>query len=310
MLGFCLINHKLRFITVVPLLWLLYSSAAFTVTFQIQPGEDLVGELQYATVEPGQSLGDIGKQYNIGVYEMMEANPEIDPWVPEPGTQVIVPSYFILPSGPRAGMILNLAEMRLYFYHPDKKHVSTYPIGIGRKSWPTPLGHSSIVHKQKDPTWYPPPSIRKEHAEKGDLLPAFVGPGPDNPLGQYAMRTGFNSILIHGTNKPGGIGLRGSHGCVRMHPADIQELFSMTPIGTSIRIIHEPLKVGFMKGAWYLEAHEPLSEPRFSNSMTTLQLDQAVKSKIAQMPLDWILITSVFKQARGYPERILMDESN
>ncbi|MFM8453486.1 MAG: L,D-transpeptidase family protein [Gammaproteobacteria bacterium] len=283
----------------------LIGQTAWALSFPLEAQQDIVGNIRYVRVHKGQSLGDIGKHYDIGVYEMIEANPNIDPWVPEPGTEVIVPSQFILPPGPRQGMVLNLAEMRLYYYHPNKKMVSTYPVGIGRKSWPTPLGNTTIVYKQKDPTWYPPPSIRAEHAGKGDILPAFIRPGPDNPLGQYALRTGFNSILIHGTNKPGGIGLRGSHGCIRMHGADIKELFYLTSVGTPIRIVHEPLKVGQLNGEWYLESHEPLSETRFNHSVSDATLAKLIHHSLPNASaLDWILVTSIFKQTNGYPQKL------
>lgn len=273
------------------------------VTYPLKPGSDLLGIPTTTTVLEGQSMGDIGRLFNMGVYEMIEANPQIDPWVPPAHATLIIPSRYVLPPGPRRGIVLNLAEMRLYFYHPDGLFVSTYPVGIGRKKWPTPLAETKVVAKQKDPAWYPPASIKMEHAQRGDILPLVVPAGPNNPLGPYAIRTGLSSILIHGTNKPTGIGLRGSHGCVRLFNQDISDLYQHVDIDTPVRIIHAPFKLGFEEGQWYLESHEPLNEPRFADSHSEAALRrELLKKGLNQEKVDWIQLLHIMRRNTGMPE--------
>jgi L,D-transpeptidase ErfK/SrfK len=286
---------------------LILSPSTHAETFALPEQGDLIGQIQHTRVYQGESLGDIGRRFDMGVYEMIEANPGLDPWVPPVGAQVIVPSQFILPAGPRVGIVLNLAEMRLYYYHPDKRRVSTYPVGIGKKNWSSPLGSSSIVGKTKDPSWNPPPSIRAEHRRKGDILPAVVPAGPNNPLGRYALRLGFAGFLLHGTKQSriGGIGVRSSHGCVRLFNKDIETLYHSVPVGTPVRFIHEPLKVGFQGGHLYLEAHEPLSDAKYrgcnSEAVLTRLIQRAVKDA---NQVDWRNVTNAARSARGYPIRI------
>ncbi len=276
------------------------------LTFALPQDGDMIGSIQMTTVRKGESLGDIGRRYDVGVYEMIEANPKVDPWVPKSGSVVVVPTQYILPSGPRKGIVINLAEMRLYYYHSDKPLVTTCPLGIGKKGWETPCIVSTIVEKKKDPVWVPPPSIRAEHLAKGDPLPAVVKAGPDNPMGRHALYlAGGSSIRIHGTNKRAGIGVRGSHGCIRLLPEDIEYLYHSVPIGTSVRIIHEPYKVGWYKNRLYLEAHEPLSEPRYRGSDNVDNLVRAIQRAIrGKYVVNWASAQLAAKTRNGYPTRI------
>ncbi|MDB6096690.1 MAG: hypothetical protein JWM09_968 [Francisellaceae bacterium] len=288
----------------------LLSGNIYALTFPLEPNQDLIGQVQTAIVNPDESLGEIGRRFDIGVYEMIEANRHIDPWVPHPGTEIIIPSQFILPPGPREGIVLNLAEMRLYHYHDSGALVSTYPIGIGTRNWTTPLATTAITAKIKHPSWRPPQSIRAEHALKGDILPLIVPAGPDNPLGNYAFRMGLASILIHGTNKPGGVGLRSSHGCVRLLPADIEELYKNVAVGTKVRIIHEPYKAGWYNNNLYLEAHDPLTESRFKGSDDSNHLVKTIEAKLAKNPnynINWRRAGEIAKQNIGLPARIDSD---
>jgi len=225
---------------------------------------DVVGAPRTITAKHEDTLLDIAVRQSIGQDQMERVNPDVDRWLPGDGTQVLIPSQHVLPRGPRTGLVLNLPEMRLYYYPPRKAgepiQVQTYPIGIGRMDWATPLGTTSIVTKVKDPGWRPPASIRKEHAERGDPLPEYVPPGPDNPLGRYAMKLGIPGYLIHSTNKPLGVGMRVSHGCIRMLPNDIEYLFPQVATGTPVRIVNEPVKAGWYGGKLYLEVHPPLPE--------------------------------------------------
>lgn len=217
----------------------LYHPSSFALTYKIPLFSDVVGE--HKTVDSGSanSLTELAEQYDIGAYEMGVANPHLVKKKLKHNTSVIIPAQFTLPSGPREGIVLNLATMRVFYYHLDGKTVSTYPVGIGRQGWSTPRGKTTIVSKEKHPTWHPPASIRREAEARGKTLPLAVPPGPRNPLGQYALHLGFTGILMHGTIQPASIGLRSSHGCLRLYPADIKELFYTVPIGTVVRVIYE-----------------------------------------------------------------------
>lgn len=284
----------------------LSSQSLFALTFALpQDGGDIIGEIQMTTVGRNESLGEIGRRFDVGVYEMIEANPGVDPWVPKPGTVVVVPTRFILPSGPRQGLVLNLAEMRIYYYDPNKPIVTTYPVGIGRKNWSTPVANTTIISKKKDPSWVPPDSIRAEHRAKGDILPAVVPPGPENPMGRFALYLGIGMYRIHGTNKPGGIGVRGTHGCIRLFPEDIQALYYMVPVGTPVRFIHEPYKVGWHRNRLYLEAHQPLTDGRFSGSNSIDNLKRSIERAITgSHNVNWTSAQMEAKSQKGYPVRI------
>lgn len=291
---------------------MLYLQPANGLTFPL-PGEgDIVGEMQTTTVRKGESLADIGRRFNIGVYEMIEANPNVDPWLPMLGAVVVIPTQFILPNTPRVGLVLNLAEMRLYYFHPDKPLVTTHPLGIGKKGWSTPLGETIIADKKKDPPWHPPLSIRQEHLQKGEILPLVIPGGtPENPLGKYAFYLRVQGLsakgdfLIHGTNRPAGVGVRVTHGCIRLFPEDIESLFHKVPIGTSVRIIHEPYKVGWHKGHLFLEAHQPLTEPQYLGSNSFSRLEKIIEAAIKnQHWINWASVKMATKATNGYPIRI------
>ena len=225
--------------------------------------EDVIGELRYTRVWRGDTLLDIARSFDLGHDQIIRANPTLNRWVPRVGAEVTLPSLYILPSAPRQGIVLNLAELRLYFYPPRQRVVHTFPVSIGDYDWRTPLGRTKLVAKQVDPPWYPPKSIREEHAADEEELPPWIpGGDPDNPLGHFALKLGFPSYLIHGTDqrRSFGIGMRVSHGCIRLYPEDIEKLFAMTTVGTSVNIIYQPVKVGWSDGTLYLEVHQPLIE--------------------------------------------------
>jgi len=280
-----------------------FAGSVSALTFPLPQHDDVVGELQTTKVRKGESLGELGRRYNVGFYEMMEANPDLDPWLPPGGAVVVIPTQFILPKGPRVGIVLNLAEMRLYYYHGNS--VTTIPVGIGKRHWSTPLGQTSIVRKQKDPTWYPPEGIKREHLEKGDILPSAVAPGPDNPLGRYAFYLGIKGVLIHGSNYSSGVGVRSSHGCIRCLPEDVETLFHMVPVGTQVRIVHEPFKVGIHKNRLYLEAHQPITDGRFTGSTSITSLYQAINAVAPKNhSINWGSAKWAAEKANGYPSRI------
>ncbi|MES1944019.1 ErfK/YbiS/YcfS/YnhG family protein [Salinisphaera sp. PC39] len=271
------------------------------------PGNDVIGEVREIRTRAQDTLVDVARRHDIGYRELRLANPHVDPWLPGEGTRVVLPTRYVLPDAPREGLVLNLSEMRLYYYpakdSPYAGKVITYPLGIGREGRSTPLGETRIVRTADRPTWYPPASIRKEHAEDGDPLPRVVPPGPDNPLGEYALYLGFPSYLIHGTNKPAGIGMRVSSGCIRLYPEDIAALYSMVDAGTTVRIIDQPYKAGWLDGTLYVEAHPPDANGRSRvGSYTPL-----VKSVIAatrqrpDFPVDWNLAQNAAETADGVP---------
>ena len=228
------------------------------------PTQNVLGEdLRIQTVYE-DTLYDLARRYSLGSDELIRVNPQLDPWIPGAGKTVLIPGRHILPTGPRVGIVVNIAEHRLYYYPKPKRHhpqqVITYPVSIGKMDWRTPLGETQVIAKQKNPWWIPTESVRAEHARNGDPLPARVPPGPDNPLGDRALRlaAGHGTYLIHGTNNPIAVGLAVTHGCIRMYPEDIEALFPQIPVGTPVRIVNEPVKVAWVDGELLLEAHPPV----------------------------------------------------
>lgn len=228
------------------------------------PEQSVIGEPQIVFTRDENTFSDLAREYGLGYDELVEANPDVDPWLPGEGTQVILPTQFVLPDVPREGIVLNIATKRLFYFPPAEEDqpqtVLTYPIGIGRVGWQTPLGSSAVISKARDPSWYVPASVRREHEELGDPLPAIVPPGPDNPLGTRVLKLDLPGYLIHGTNQPYGVGMRVSHGCVRLYPENIEALYEMIGVGESVAIINEPFLAGWKDGDIYFEGHSPLED--------------------------------------------------
>ncbi|MBT8421596.1 MAG: L,D-transpeptidase family protein [Gammaproteobacteria bacterium] len=226
-------------------------------------GSDVIGAVTVIKARADDTLIDIARRHGLGYEDMVIANPDVDVWLPGEGTDVVLPTRYVLPPGVRSGVVLNLAEYRMYYYPQPKPGergtVMTFPISIGRMDWETPLGLTRITAKARNPAWYPPESVRAEHEADGRPLPRIVPPGPDNPLGNFAMRLGLPGYLIHGTNRPAGVGMRVTHGCIRMFPEDIEYLFEQLRIETPVRIINEPLKIGWDGEELVLEVHRTLS---------------------------------------------------
>ena len=239
-------------------------------------GSRLVGHLQYHVVQKGETLADIGTQYKIGFLALMAANQGVDPFLPPEGTVLTIPSQVILPDVPYEGIVINLAELRLYYFQPDQRQVYIFPVGIGRIGRDTPEMETHISQKRANPTWTPTQSIRQEYLQRGIELPAVVPAGPNNPLGEYAMRLAYGSgeYLIHGTNKDFGIGLRVSAGCIRMEPEDIEWLFQQVERGITVRVINEPIKVSLEPDrSVFIEAHEPLTRSDGSKKILSLPIE-------------------------------------
>jgi L,D-transpeptidase ErfK/SrfK len=275
-------------------------------------GDNVIGVVTTAVAEHEDTLLDIGRRHGVGYEEIIAANPGIDPWLPGAGTEVVIPGRFILPDAPREGIVVNLPEHRLYYFPPAQpgqpRVVRTYPISTGKMDWKTPLGLTKVVSKQERPNWNPPESVRLEHIAKGDPLPKVVPPGPDNPLGEYAMRLAIPSgaYLIHGTNRPAGVGMQVTHGCIRMFPEDIAEFFTMVPVNTKVNLIDQTTKVGWSRGTLYVERQAPLEGTQNPAHLDPLELARAVATATSGRPVqvDWATARLAFQQMSGVPVRI------
>jgi L,D-transpeptidase ErfK/SrfK len=270
-------------------------------------GDTVVGEDESVETVYEDTLYDLARTYGLGSEELIRVNAGIDPWLPGAGKKVVVPGRHILPPGPREGIVVNLPEHRLYYY-PKPKHggpqlVITYPVSIGKMDWRTPLGLTHVMAKQKDPTWYPPESVRQEHLKEGDPLPASVPPGPKNPLGEYALRlaAGKGTYLIHGTNNPIAVGLAVTHGCIRMYPEDVAELFPLISVGTPVRLINEPVKVAWVDGELLLEAHPPVDAQGQSVEPNLDQFSELLRAAVGDstLAIHWDYAREVLQKADG-----------
>lgn len=294
---------------------------AGALTYPLPPSDvDVVGEIRRIQADHSDTLLDLGRAYGVGYEEMRRANPGVDLWLPGEGTEIVVPSRFVLPNAPREGVVVNLAEMRLYYYPPagpeGQRTVETYPISVGRMDWNTPLGETRIVEKVEDPFWYPPQSIREEARAEGRDLPKAVPPGPENPLGRHKMRLDIpgGAYLIHGTNNPMGIGMRVTHGCVRMYPEDIESLFERLPVDTPVRIVNQPVKAGWVAGTLFVETH-PVLPPEAEEASAPPEppaLDTAVEALAAVVlrgmaRVDHERLGEAVRTASGMPVAISRD---
>lgn len=283
------------------------SHSPSAATYDLPPeGDSIIGEMIEVKAKFEDTLSSIAMEYGLGYREIIAANPDLNPWLPGEGTTIYVPARFVLPPGERSGMVLNLSELRLYYYPEGEDKVITYPIGIGRTGWDTPIGKTRITTAIKDPYWIPPQSIIDEYAEEGIELERRVPAGPDNPLGKYKMNLGIPGYLLHGTNKPMGVGMRVSHGCIRLYPDDIEELFNLKPIGTSVRIIKMPYKAGWSEGRLFLEAHRPLSEEFEKDGLSLTSMVAAVVGahKGKKVAINWDLAEKSARNHHGLPVAI------
>ena len=271
-------------------------------------GDSIIGQLAIISAQEGDTFLDLARRFDIGFQEIVIANPKVDPWLPGEGTQVVVPTRYILPATKREGLVLNLAEMRLYYYpkssNSKPKYVHTYPISIGRDGWDTPYTQTRIIGMVKDPTWHPPVSILKEHEEKNDPLPASVPPGPDNPLGKYALRLGLSGYLIHGTNEPRGIGMKVTHGCIRLHPDGIEDLFKRVAVNMPVTIVNQPYKLAWHRGKLYAEMHPNEGDESTTNSRNLTQFVRAIigaTESSKDYKVNWSLANRLAKNKTGLP---------
>lgn len=292
--------------------WLATAAApAASISYPLgSVGDSVFGSITTVQVNADETLPDIARRYSLGYFDIKLANPEVDTWLPGAGTEIMLPTEFVLPLARHEGIVLNIPEMRLYYFTQSKetgqREVATFPIGIGREGRSTPYVTTRVTAKQVRPAWYPTESIRAEHAAEGRPLPARVAPGPDNPLGEYALRLALPTYLIHGTNKPWGVGMRVSSGCIRLYPEDIEALFKRVPVGTPVRIVNQPYKVGLRGESLYLEAHPYLEEDSdaFHDNLTSVVKMVVAQTDENSYAVDWDLARQVISDARGIPVEI------
>lgn len=276
------------------------------------PDALMFGEVESITAHGEDTLPDLARRYSLGYEEIQRANPGVDLWLPGEGTPILIPNQRLLPQGAREGIVVNLPEHRLYYFPKAKKgetpQVITFPVSIGKMDWNTPLGKTKIVDKRKNPTWSPPESVRKEHAERGDPLPKVVKSGPDNPLGLYAMRLGITpgAYLIHGTNNPIAVGMAITHGCIRMYPEDIEALFPLVPVNTPVWLINEPVKVARVNGQVWLEVHPPVDAEGQQAEIDIEGFYALANAALGETPaaIHWDFVLETLKKADGMPQMV------
>jgi len=271
-------------------------------------GGDILGALTTYTTVKGDNLLDVAQRFEVGYIELVATNPDIDPWLPGSGVEIVVPTAHVLPDAPRQGIVINLADLRLYWFPADGKAPKSYPIGTGRLGMTTPVGETRIVRKRTNPTWFPTTATRADNPE----LPEAVAPGRHNPLGKFAMYLEWPTYAIHGTNDSDGVGRRVSRGCIRMYPAHIEALYSEVPIGTRVTVVDQPAKLGWDRGDLYLEVHpsgveiDELEETGGFVARPIPALTDALRERAGKKAsyIDWQVVELVNSQRRGIPVRI------
>ena len=284
--------------------------AAQATTWPFDPAAmEVVGETQYEHARRSDTLMDIARWLSMGYREIRRANPDVDLWIPGEGTRVLIPSKFVLPEGPREGLVVNRAEKRLYYFHTNdsgQPAVTTFPIGIGKAGRETPVGNATVIQRLENPAWYPTEGVRADYRSRGVELPRVIPPGPDNPLGRYALILDLDGYLIHGTHRPDGVGMRVSQGCVRLYPEHIERLVFDVPIGTPVAMVDQPVKAGFRDGQLFLEIH-----PGHDDSVPDMAEVRAVVERAWQRnrerldsAVDWELVEDAWHNADGVPRVI------
>ncbi|WP_250657043.1 L,D-transpeptidase family protein [Alkalimarinus coralli] len=267
---------------------------------------DIIGEKRVVTTKYEDTLSDLGESNNIGFNEIVTANPGVDAWLPGEGNKVIVPSEYILPSI-REGVVINLHEYRLYYFPKEGGKVITYPVGIGTQKTPSPLVETTVELKLEKPNWYPPASVRAEYLkENGKEMARMFPPGPENPLGPYAIKLDLPGYFLHGTNKAFGIGTKVSHGCIRLYNDDISKLVFQVPNKTPVRFIKEPIKLGMKGDNLYVELHLDDADNISDKKMVQKVIQQTIRleKRLGAIDLDIYAIENAIKNPLGIPQHI------
>ncbi|HVM81108.1 MAG TPA: L,D-transpeptidase family protein [Stellaceae bacterium] len=282
--------------------------AAEGAAYPLAPGQKAFGRIDVYVTHYEDTLLDVARVNDLGYSQLMTVNPGLDPWLPGAGRRITLPGLYLIPEGPRRGIVISLAEQRLYYFPPDGRTIETYPIGVGVQGRTTPIGTTQIAGKDVRPAWYPPPSIRAEKPE----LPEVVPPGPDNPLGEYALRLGWPNYSVHGTNKPYGVGRNVSHGCIRLYPEDIERLFREVAVGTPVRVISDEFRLAWVEGELYLAAFpsKTQSDELAVNEPMTPAVPPGLVEKITAAAggeidrVDWDVVDYISLKRPGIPYRI------
>lgn len=297
---------KFRLLSLLFLCCLMPST--FSLRFPLPSSGDLFGQVQFVVVQNGDTLGSIAQRYDVGYFELVETNSVIDPDHLTPGTVLIVPTQYLLPHVPRKGIVINLASMRLFYFPKGKNYFYTFPVGIGKFNWSTPLGKFHVIQKIKNPVWFVPDSIFRYRQKQGDPVPRIVPSGPDNPLGYYALRLSQPTYLIHGTNDLGSVGRRSSAGCIHLYPADIKALFNMVHLNTPVLIVNQPYLASWNHGKLYIEAHLPLEEEREKLGNTTKVVRRLInslrKKEKSANKVNWQKANEIIKEHIGIPTSV------
>jgi len=268
---------------------------------------DIIGLNTFYTTKHEDTLIEIARIHGISFADILSVNGDMDPWIPGKDNKLLIPKQHILPFGKREGIIINIGDLRLYYFQGNNI-IKTFPIGIGRSGWETPLGNAIIIDKKENPIWIPPESVREEDPE----LPKVVAAGPDNPLGTRAIYLSMPSYLLHGTNKPYGVGMKVSHGCIRLYPEHIEELYNLVKINTKVNIIDQPVKSGWLNDELFIEVHKLPKYVRENsksseNNQNLLPLAYEITQKAAGLEIlkvDWDKVKIAVKEAKGIPVRI------
>jgi len=294
------------FLYFIPLFYFLNTIHAASV-FDLEENIEIVGQVETIIAIYEDTLIDLARTHNLGFTEILIANRSVDKWLPGAGTTIHLPKKFIIPNHSiQDGITINLPEYRGYYMNDGK--LITFPVGIGRMDWSTPLGISKVDLKLENPTWYPPKSVQQEYKQRGEYLSPVVPPGPQNPLGKLAMRIDIpGGYFIHGTNKPDGVGMRVSHGCIRLFPEDIKQIFPLIKINTPVMIADQPFKIGILGDEILLEIHETLSIDDARNNFDYIQ--SMVKNFLSingiHSTVDWTTVKAIFEEKTGIPSMIV-----
>lgn len=298
--------HHLKWAGLFTVVLLLFNQPAYTATFSLMPGDDIVGEIKTIVAKKGDSFASLAKHYGLSLHEIKEANPNIK--TIRANQEIVLPTQFILPpSKYREGIVINMPELRLYFFRPDGRTVDTYPVAMGRPGWRTPITKTSIIRKEVEPTWNVPKSIwQHTYQTKGISLPDSVPPGPKNPLGPYALYMAHTGYLIHGNNQPESIGKYASSGCIRMYNKDITELFPRVPIGTVVYITNHQYKAGWKENKLFFKAQQAieLNKPNNELNLTTPAevITEATLNRSAHINQD--ILNLIVDEETGVPQQI------
>jgi L,D-transpeptidase ErfK/SrfK len=287
--------------------------SSFAIEYELRAdGGDIFGKVERIRTRYEDTLIEIARRYSLGYEELVRVNKGVDPWLPGEGTQIVIPGQRLLPPSEREGIVVNLPEHRMYFF-PDAKagepaKVMTFPVSVGKMDWQTPIGRTKVVSKQKDPPWYPPESVRREHEARGDPLPRVVPPGPTNPLGRHALRLNIpgGAYLIHGTNNPDAVGMAVTHGCLRMYPEDVAVLFDAVKVGTQVSLINEPLKMTRVEGEVWIEVHPPVDDQGQSVAVKLEDFEKRLDSLLgeSEVAINWDIAIQALREASGIPVMI------